>query len=121
MINFCTIVDGQNESLVTVNNEHSSVDESPLGAQLGEYIGCHVVVPEDVMELQAVEVGLEPAYLLAVGIHLLLGALPVLVDLLDDDFGVAVGKEPLDANRCRDPETVDESLVFGRVVGCLEE
>ena len=65
--------------------------------------------------------GLKLAYLLAVGIHLLLGALPVLVDLLDDDFGVAVGKEPLDVEGGRDPETVDEGLVLGRVVCGLEE
>ena len=59
-------------------------------AQLGEYIGYHVVVPKDVMEFQAVEVGLELANLLALGIHLLLGAVPILVDLLDDVFGVAI-------------------------------
>jgi len=51
---------------------------------------CHVVVSEDMMEFLAIEVGLELAYLLAVGVHLLLSAVPILVDLLDDDFGVAV-------------------------------
>ena len=55
MINFCTIVDGQNESLVTVNNEHSSGDESPLGAQFGEYISSHIVVSEKVVEFEAIE------------------------------------------------------------------
>jgi len=44
------------------------------------------------MKFQAVELGLELADLFAVGIHLLLGAVPVLVDLLDDDFGVAIRK-----------------------------
>ena len=73
------------------------------------------------MELQAVEVGLKLAYLLVVGAHLLLGAVPVLVDLLDDDFGVAVGEEPLDAEGGSDPETVDEGLILGRVVCGLEE
>ena len=42
------------------------------------------------MKFQAVEVGLELANLLALGVHLLLGAVPILVDLLDDDFGVAI-------------------------------
>ena len=42
------------------------------------------------MKFQAVEVGLELANLLALGIHLLLGAVPILVDLLDDVFGVAI-------------------------------
>ena len=102
-------------------DKYSCRDEGPLAAQLGEYVGCHVIILEDMVELQTVEVGLELTYLLAVGIHLLLGALPVLVDLLDDDFGVAVGKEPLDAKGGRDPETVDEGLVLGHVVCVLEE
>ena len=38
------------------------------------------------------EVGLELADLLAVCVHLLLGTVPILVDLLDDDFGVAIRK-----------------------------
>ena len=55
MDEFYVGVDGQNESLVTVNNEHSSGDESPLGAQFGEYISCHIVVSEDVVEFEAKE------------------------------------------------------------------
>jgi hypothetical protein len=35
-------------------------------------------------------VGLELVDLVAVGVHLLLGAVPILVDLLNDDFGVAI-------------------------------
>ena len=73
------------------------------------------------MKFQAVEVGLEIADILAVGVHLLLGALPVLVDLLNDDFGVAVGEKPLDAKGGSDPETVDKGLVLGRIVSGLEE
>ena len=38
-------------------HEDSGRDECPLGAQLGEHIGCHIVVPEDMVEFQAVEVG----------------------------------------------------------------
>jgi len=73
------------------------------------------------MKFQAVEVGLELMYLLAVGVHVLLSAVSILVDLLDDDFVVAVGEEPLDAEGGRDPETVDKGLVLGRVVCGLEE
>ena len=65
--------------------------------------------------------GLELTYLLAVGFHLLLSIVTILVYLLDDNFGVAVGEEPLDAKGGRDPETVDEGLVLGRIVGGLEE
>ena len=73
------------------------------------------------VEFLAVEVGLELMYLLAVGVHVLLSAVSILVDLLDDDFGVAVGEEPLDAEGGRDPETMDEGLVLGRIVCGLEE
>ena len=73
------------------------------------------------MEFLAVEVGLEFMYLLAVGVHVLLSAISILVDLLDDDFGVAVGEEPLDAKGGRDPETVDEGLILTRIVGGLEQ
>ena len=65
--------------------------------------------------------GLELVYLLAVGVHLFLGALPVLVDLLYDDFGVSIGEKPLDAKGGSDPETVDKGLVLGCIVGSLEE
>ena len=50
-----------------------------------------------------------------------MSAVPILVDLLDDDFGVTVGEEPLDAKGGGDPKTVDESLVLGCVVSGLEE
>ena len=43
-------------------------------------------------EIPDVKVGLELADLLAVGVHLLLSVVSILVDLLDDDFGVAVGE-----------------------------
>ena len=42
------------------------------------------------MKFQAIEVGLEIADILAVGVHLLLGAVLILVDLLNDDFGVTI-------------------------------
>ena len=73
------------------------------------------------MEFEAVEVRLEFSYLLVVGVHLLLGALPVLVDLLYDDLGVAVDEEPLDAEGGGDLETMDEGLVLSCVVSGLEE
>ena len=72
------------------------------------------------MEFEAVELGLELAYLLAVGVHLLLKALLVLVYLLYDDLGVAIGKESLDAKESRDPETMNESLVLCCIVGGFE-
>jgi hypothetical protein len=49
------------------------------------------------VELQAVELCFYLVYFFAVCVHIFLGTSPVLVDLLDDDFGVAVGKESLNA------------------------
>ena len=66
------------------------VDNRSLGSELGQDVCRNVVVPRDVMELQAIEFSFELPDLPAVGIHLFLGALPILVDLLYDDFGVAV-------------------------------
>ena len=73
------------------------------------------------MELIPIEVAFELAHLCIVGINRFLRAVPSLVNLLYDDLGVAVGKEPLDAEGGRDPETVDEGLVLGRVVCGLKE
>ena len=73
-------------------NEHARWYDGPLGPELGQNICRHVVFPGDVVELQTIELSLELPDFLAVGIHLLLGALPVLVDLLYDDFGVTIGQ-----------------------------
>ena len=73
------------------------------------------------VELQTVKLGFELPDLPAVGIHLLLGALPVFVDLLYDDFGVTISQQTLDAECNGDPETVNESFVLSSVVGSLEK
>jgi hypothetical protein len=49
-----------------------------------------VVVVDDVMELEAIELVLELADFQVVGVHVLLVAIPRLVDLIDDHCGVAV-------------------------------
>ena len=92
-----------------------------LDPRLGQNIGRHVVVPGGVVKLQTVKLGFELPDLPAVGIHLLLGAFPVFVDLLYDDFGVTISQQALDAECNSDPKTVDESFVLGSVVGSLEE
>jgi hypothetical protein len=45
-----------------------------------------------VLELDSLEVAFEFANLSAVRIHCILDAVPFLVDLLDDDLGVAEGQ-----------------------------
>ena len=73
------------------------------------------------MELQTIEFGFELPDLPAIGVRLLLGALPVFVDLLYDDFGVTIGQQTLDAECDGDPETMNKSFVLGGVVGSLEK
>ena len=90
-----------------------------VGSDLGQNIRRHIVIPRDVVELQTIEFSFELPDLLVVGIHLLLGALPVFVDLLYDDFGVTISQQTLDAECNGDPETVNESFVLSSVVGGL--
>ena len=89
--------------------------QAPKGRQLQ---CCH---PWDVMELEAIEFNFHFADLPTVGVHRLLGALPVLIYLLYDDFVVAEGEQALDAKPDGDPETMYDSLVLGSVVSSLEE
>jgi hypothetical protein len=77
-------------------DEHTSWDQRALGTQLGENV-CHdVVVTTGVVELQAFEVGLELPDLCVVGIHRVFLDVARLVDLVDEDLGVAVGNKPVD-------------------------
>jgi hypothetical protein len=66
-----------------------------LGLELDESlvwkaIGGDVVVPWDVLELDPLEVDSELTDLSAVSIHRVLDAISLLVDLLDDDLGIAI-------------------------------
>ena len=70
-------------------NEHAGWYDGSLGSELGQ------VVSGDVVELHTKELGFKLPDLPAVGIHLLLGALPVFVDLLYDDFGVTISQQAL--------------------------
>jgi hypothetical protein len=64
-------------------------------------------------------VSLELAHLSAVGIQRVLLDVAGLVDLVDDDLGVAVGDEPLDSEGNSDAQPMDQGLVLGAVVGLL--
>jgi hypothetical protein len=58
--------------------------------KLQQDVCCNVVVADDVVELDTIELVLELADFWAVGVHVLLVAVPGLVDLVDDHYGVAV-------------------------------
>ena len=102
-------------------NEHAGWYDGPLGSELGQCVSRDVVVPGDMVELQTIKLGFELPDLPAVGIHLLLDALPIFIHLLYDDFGVAISQQALDAEFNSDPETVDESFILSSVVGSLEK
>ena len=102
-------------------NEHARWYNGPLGPELGQNVRRHIVVPGDVVELQTIGLSFVLPDLPAVGIHLLLGALPVFVDLLYDDFGVTISQQTLDVECDSNPEAMNEGLVLGGVVGSLEE
>ena len=102
-------------------DEHAGWYDGLLGSELGQSVSRHVVVLGDVVEFQTIELSFELPDLPAVGIHLLLGALLVFVDLLYDDFGVTISQQMLDVECDSDSEIMDESFVLGSVVGSLEE
>jgi hypothetical protein len=64
-------------------------------------------------------VNLELPHLNAVGIHRVLLDVTRLVELVDDNLGVAVSDEPLDSLGNSDAQSVDQGVVFSAVVGHL--
>jgi hypothetical protein len=54
-----------------------------------------------------------------VGVHQVLPDVAGLVDLVDDDLGVAVGDKSLDSEENSDAQPMDQGLVLGAVVGRL--
>jgi hypothetical protein len=68
------------------------------------------------MEFRALEVGLKLSDLNAVGVHRVLLDVARLVDLVDEDLGVAVGNEPLDSQGYGDAQSVNQGLIFVIVI-----
>jgi hypothetical protein len=62
---------------------------------------------------------LELAHLGVVGVHCLLLNVACLVDLIDDDLGVALHNKSLDSEGNSDALPLDQGLAFSTVVGCL--
>jgi hypothetical protein len=58
--------------------------------KLRQGVRCNVFVTDDMMELKTIKHVLKLANFQAVGVHVLLVAIPRLVDLVDDHYGVAV-------------------------------
>jgi hypothetical protein len=62
---------------------------------------------------------LERAHLGAVGVHRFLLDVACLVDLVDDDLGVAVSNESLDSKGNNDVYPMDQGLILRSIVGRL--
>jgi hypothetical protein len=73
----------------------------------------------DVVELQTFEVIRKLVHLSAVDVHRVLLDVAGLVDLVNDDLGVAVGNESLDSEGNSDAQPMDQGLVLGAGVGGL--
>jgi hypothetical protein len=58
--------------------------------KLRQDVRCNVIVADDKMELETIELVLKLADFQVVGVHVLLVAIPRLVDLVDDHCGVTV-------------------------------
>ena len=71
-----------------------------------------VLVTCDVRVFDFVEFALELPNFFAVSVHLLIGCVPVLVELVDHQGGVAICLEPLDAELYRDAKAVDAGLCW---------
>jgi hypothetical protein len=84
---WCRLRDGWRVKLV---NEDTCRYLSAGGSKLRKDVRCNIVVADDVVELETVELVLELADFQAVGVHVLLVAVPGLVDLVNDHCGVAI-------------------------------
>ena len=88
------------------------IDEGVVGnfssgrSELGKYIYGDVVFSFNMMELEPKEVLFELADFYVVGIHILLGSVPVFVDLLDDDHRISIDQQALDAERNNDSQAM---------------
>jgi hypothetical protein len=71
------------------------------------------------VELLTFEVILELAHLGAVGVHRFFLDVACLVDLVDDDLGVAVSDESFDSEGNSDAQPMDQGLALSAVVGRL--
>jgi hypothetical protein len=97
-------------------DEYTDQNQRVLGAQLGEDVGCHVVVVAYVVKLDPFEVAFKLAHFGAVCIHRIFFGVASLVDLVDDDLGVAVSHESFDPQGDSDAQPMDEGFILSVIV-----
>ena len=72
------------------------------------------------MVFDAIEFVFQPSYHGAVSVHLVVGAIPILVELIDHKCEVAVHLEAFDAELDSYTETMKCRLIFSGIIGCSE-
>ena len=68
-----------------------------VGSQFGQSVSCNVEILHNIDDFYTLEVFLKFTDFYAVSIHVFLGAVPILVNLVDDHLGVAIDEQTLDA------------------------
>ena len=79
-----------------------------------------IVSPDHMEVFDSVELVFKFPYRRTVSIHLLIGAGPIFVELVDDECGVTVHHEAFNAKIEGYMEKVQCRLVLHDIVGCLE-
>src|SRR6266540_5830461 len=106
--------------LVELLNENAGRDRGSPGTHLRQLVSLVVVVPEYMRQLQSVKCALQLSTLLVVRRHFRARTRVLLLDLVHHQLRITANRQPSDAQRYGDTETVEESLVFGSVVGRRE-
>src|SRR5438128_1487381 len=106
--------------LVELLNENSGRDRGSPGTHLRQLVSLVVVVSEYMRQLQSVKYALQLSNLLAVSRHFYARTRVLFLDLVHDQLRITANCQPSDTERYGDKETVEESLIFGSVVGRRE-
>src|SRR6266542_2611557 len=106
--------------LVELLNKNAGRDRGSPGTHLRQLVSFVVVVPEYMRQLQSVKCTLQLSNLLAVSRHFCARARVLFLDLVYDQLRIPANRQTSDTERYGDTETVEESLIFSRVVGCRE-
>jgi hypothetical protein len=85
-----------------------------------EGISCFIVSSEDMMELQTIELFLQPPNILSICHHAGVTTVRFSHDVIDDKLRVATDVKPLNLELSDDAQAVDECLVFCHIVGHVE-
>ena len=79
-----------------------------------------IIGPDHVVVFDAIEFVFYLSYRGAVSVHILIGAIPILVELIDHKGRVAVHLEAFNAKLNSYTETIKCRLILSGIIGCSE-